>query len=572
MGDTQKKPVLALEFYAKEPHMGFGFRTWPYGFLLTLLLVIPWVLLASSDVSGQSTTWTRQFGTSWPDLANDVATDEAGNVFLVGQTSGVLPGQSRQGGFSDAYLRKYDGEGNELWTRQFGGQGDDAAQDVAADDSGNVYVVGNTAGNFPSGTIVGGISGAFLRKYSSDGAELWDRQFGVENFASANGLDVDIAGNVYVAGQAEGALPGQIGAGFNDAFLRRYDSEGQLVWTVQFGAEGGDFATDVAVDGKGHVYVVGWSRGERPGRLNAISIHTFVHKFDGDGQELWARQLDAEGFDRATGVVVDSQGNAYVVGWISGVLPGQVQSGATDAFLAKYEADGQLSWARQFGTPDEERAVGIGIDGGGSLYLVGWTRGVFPNQTALAPRSVFVRKDAFVRKYDREGNEVWTRQFFNQVDQNTNQLDQSANGVASDAAGNMYIVGHTASPLLDQPRIGGIDAFVVKMDGGPPIVSAVPPATTSPIASAAPPATTSPTVSTVPPATTSPTASAAPDPTTPSAAPTDNQAAPTPLPTPIPSSGGGCSAPANGGGGLGIGWILFGLFLPGLLLVKWTRR
>ncbi len=548
MGDPLKKPVLALAFYAKETYMGFGFRTLPYAFLLTLLLVIPWILLASSNVAGQSTTWARQFGTSWPDHASDVATDEAGNVFLVGQTAGVLPGQSRQGGLSDAYLRKYDGEGNELWTRQFGGQGDDAAQDVAVDHSGNLYVVGITAGNFPSGTIVGGIKGAFLRKYSPDGAEVWERQFGVENFASANGVAADTKGNVYVAGQVQGALPGQIGAGFDDAFLRSYDGDGRMLWTVQFGAEGGDFATDVAVDGKGNVYVVGWSRGELKGQFNAISIHTFVHKFDGDGQRLWARQLDAEGFDKATGVVVDTQGNAYVAGWVSGVLPGQSQFGGTDAFLAKYAADGELSWTRQFGTPDEERAEGIGIDGTGSLYLVGWTRGVFPNQTALAPRGLFVRKDAFVRKYDREGNEVWTRQFFTQVDQNTNQLDQSANGVASDGVGNLYIVGHTASPLLDQPRIGGIDAFVVKIHGGPPFVSAVPPATTSP------------------------TASAAPDQTPPPAAPTDIQAAPTPPPTPVPSSGGGCSAPTNSEGGLGVGLMLVGLFLPGLLLVRRTRR
>lgn len=345
MGDPLKNPVLALAFYAKETYMRFGFRTLLNVFLLTLLLVIPWILLASSNVAGQSTTWARQFGTSWPDIASDVATDEAGNVFLVGQTGGVLPGQSRQGGLSDAYLRKYDGEGNELWTRQFGGQGDDAAQDVAVDHSGNVYVVGITAGNFPSGTIVGGIKGAFLRKYSLDGAEVWERQFGVENFASANGVAVDTKGNVYVAGQVQGALPGQIGAGFDDAFLRSYDSDGRMLWTVQFGAEGGDFATDVAVDGKGNVYVVGWSRGELKGQVNAISIHTFIHKFDGDGQRLWARQLDAEGFDRATGVVVDTQGNAYVVGWISGVLPGQSQFGGTDAFLAKYAADGELSQA-----------------------------------------------------------------------------------------------------------------------------------------------------------------------------------------------------------------------------------
>ena len=545
-------PAFLIDATGNSREFGFGILR--YASILTLLLVIPWVLLVSSNVAGQSTTWARQFGTSWPDHANDVATDAAGNLFVVGQTSGVLPGQSRQGGLSDAYLRKYDGGGNELWTRQFGGQGDDAAWAVAADHSGNVYVVGNTAGNFPAGTVVVGISGAFLRKYSLDGAELWERQFGVESFASARGVDVDLEGNVYIAGQVDGALPGQIGLGFTDAFLQRYDSDGRILWTVQFGAEGGDFATDLALDGKGSVYVVGWSRGALRGQSNSISA--FIHKFDSDGQELWARRIDSDGFNRANGVVVDVRGNAYVVGWISGASPGQAQIGGTDGFLAKYAPDGEMVWTRQFGTPDEDRAEGLGIDADGSLYVAGWTRGVFPGQTTLEPRSVFVRKDAFVRKYDREGLEVWTRQFVTQFVQNTSQLDQSANGVVTDSAGNLYVVGHTATPLFDQPRLGGIDAFVVKMDGGSPAPTAVPRTTPPPAATVAP-GTTPPSTRTVVPRT-------MPPPSTETLVP----ATPNPPRTPAPSSGGGCSAPTGGEGRISVGWILAGLLLPGLLLVK----
>ena len=141
-----------------------------------------------------------------------------------------------------------------------------------------------------------------------------------------------------------------------------------------------------------------------------------------------------------------------------------------------------------------------------------------------------------------------------QVDQNTNQLDQSANGVASDGVGNLYIVGHTATPLLDQPRIGGIDAFVVNMDGGPPTAPAVPHTTACPTAPAAP----------------------------------DQQLLqPTQrtyghrrphLELPFSLLGEGAVLPLTvqgvsaGAGSIGVGWILFGLLLPGLLLVKWTRR
>ena len=109
--------------------------------------------------------------------------------------------------------------------------------------------------------------GAFVRKYAADGRELWTHQFGTQIFASANGVAADFSGSVYVAGQVDGALPGHTNAGHNDAFLRRYDAGGHELWTRQFGTEGGDFATGVAVDSAGNIYVGGWSREEieRPG-------------------------------------------------------------------------------------------------------------------------------------------------------------------------------------------------------------------------------------------------------------------------------------------------------------------
>jgi len=96
-----------------------------------------------------------QFGTSESDFAGGVAIDGAGNVYVVGNIQqGALPGQTSLGD-ADAYLRKYDGQGNELWTRQFGtsrqsgAQGEDQASAVVVDDTGNAYVAGFTFGFLP---------------------------------------------------------------------------------------------------------------------------------------------------------------------------------------------------------------------------------------------------------------------------------------------------------------------------------------------------------------------------------------------------------------------------------------
>src|SRR5439155_1266491 len=139
--------------------------------------------------------------------------------------------QTSAGGV-DAFLRKYDAAGNTLWTRQFGTSADDLADAVAVDGTG-VYMAGFTGGTLPGQTSAGGVD-AFLRKYDSSGNVLWTRQFGTSAYDSAVAIAAD-GTSVYVAGFTGGTLLGQTSAGGYDAFLRKYDSSGNVLWTRQFG-------------------------------------------------------------------------------------------------------------------------------------------------------------------------------------------------------------------------------------------------------------------------------------------------------------------------------------------------
>src|SRR5205085_2866670 len=200
--------------------------------------------------------WLRQFGSDFqgsgqgPDPARAVAAD--GSVYVAGDLPRALPGQTSAGGI-DAYVRKYDAAGNELWTRQFGTGGADCVGAVAVDASG-VYVAGYTHGTLP-GQSSAGDEDAFVRKYDAAGNELWTRQFGAFGTERAFGVAADGSG-VYVAGVTAGTppLPGQTSLGFADAFVRKYDAAGNELWTRQFGAAGPDIANGIAVVASG-VYV-----------------------------------------------------------------------------------------------------------------------------------------------------------------------------------------------------------------------------------------------------------------------------------------------------------------------------
>src|SRR5207244_5456486 len=121
--------------------------------------------------------------------------------------------------------------------------------------------------------------GTFVRKLETAGSGMRTRQFNdsggcAEGWALASG-----GSGVYVAGQTDGTLPGQTGAGTWDAFVRKYDASGTELWTRQFGTSSFELTWAVAADPSG-VYVAGTTAGALPGQTNAGAWDAFVRKYN----------------------------------------------------------------------------------------------------------------------------------------------------------------------------------------------------------------------------------------------------------------------------------------------------
>ena len=215
-----------------------------------------------------------------------------------------------------------------------------------------MYVVGGADGTFSGQTSEGG-SDAYIRKYNSDGDEEWTRQFGTSEVDYASGVAPDSSGGVYVVGNTDGEFPGQTGEGDQDAFIRKYNSDGDEEWTRQFGTSEVDFANGVSADSSGGVYVVGIVGGEFPGQTNVGGSDAFIRKYNSDGDEEWTRQFGTSDVTEANAVFADSSG-VYVVGLVEDSLPDQTSEGGLDAFIRKYNSDGDEEWTRQFGTSERE--------------------------------------------------------------------------------------------------------------------------------------------------------------------------------------------------------------------------
>jgi hypothetical protein len=322
--------------------------------------------------------WTRQFGTPARDEAVAVAVDADGAIYVVGFTRGTLE-QPLQG-FSDAFVRKYDFNGDHVWTRQFGSDDADVAAGVAG------YTFGALEGDDP------GTPDAYLRKFDPGGGVLWTRQFGSTGSDLPFGLAVDADDDLVVAGYTDGAFDGWSTTGGLDAWVVKYDIDGVFIWSRQFGTSSDDYVLGVAVGPGGRIYVAGHTEGALVG--NAFGERdAFVRALDGGGAVLWTHQFGTPAIDQAEGIAVDARGDVIVVGSTAGGLEGDAFDGG-DAFVRKLDADGGVTWTRQFGTTAIDAASAVAVDPADRIVLVGHTLGALEGTPGG-------EEDGFVRVYGR---------------------------------------------------------------------------------------------------------------------------------------------------------------------------
>jgi hypothetical protein len=266
------------------------------------------------------------------------------NIYVGGKTKGTLVGgDGIDDAMYDAFLSSYDRDGNLRWTRQFGTDalnGEDLLA-LATDGSGNVYAVGNSWGEFPeSGTYGPGDSmNVYVRSYDGDGNLRWTQQFGTSSYDYVRGVATDANGNVYIAGDTKGEFPGQTVIGIrSDPYVRSYDVDGNFRWVDQFGSDETDQSMAISTAEDGTVTVAGNTYGSLEGFTNegSNSADVFMRSYSSDGTPGPLKQFGTDGNnnDFARGIVTGANGSRYLVGKTDGDLTGEGAVGK--AFIRSY--------------------------------------------------------------------------------------------------------------------------------------------------------------------------------------------------------------------------------------------
>lgn len=411
-----------------------------------------------------------QFGTTGVDVSSGVDIDPSGNVYLTGFTNGPLQGANQ--GLFDVWVGKYNSSGNQLFGKQFGTSTSDQALAITTDNAGNFYLSGNTAGNL-FGTKQTPGDEAWVAKYDSNGNQVWARQFAnqvsVGDATASFGIDVDPAGNVYVSGLTikpntrpdVNNFPAQ-----DDSWVTKFDSNGNQQWFTEFAGLAFDESYDIAVDKNGNSYLVGWTQGlvkESDPSRETRKYDAWVGKVNTTGQIEWIQQLGStnEGVEFAWGVDTDSKGDVYVTGWTTGQLgteDAKSRSGNYDIWLAKLRPDGNQVWTKQFGskgtTGDDGTYISdLEIDANDNVFLLGYTN------DKLAGGPADPNYNAWVAKFDTNGQNKWTQQFGSK-----SRLDYPT-GLAVDNTGKLFVSGITDGLLGSTgDNTGAVDAWLAQLD------------------------------------------------------------------------------------------------------------
>ena len=274
----------------------------------------------------------------------------------------------------------------------------------------------------------------------------WSIQFGTDQPDTTFGVSAGPGGGVVVTAATEGGLAGD-NQGQRDVYLALHSDRGDVVWSRQVGGAQNDSPLGVSVAPDGSIYVGGFTDGDFASP-NQGSADVWLARFDADGNELWRRQFGGPGWDRGFDVTA-FDGGAYVTGYTASVLDPGTDLGGFDGFAARYDAEGDQQWVRQVGTDATDWGQGSALAPDGGLYMTGYSEGDLDGANAGD-------KDLFAVRLRSDGTVAWATQLGSAA------LDWTQ-GVGVGPEGGMLIAGSTEGSLAAD-HAGERDMVVVSLD------------------------------------------------------------------------------------------------------------
>lgn len=333
------------------------------------------VMSAGSSATTSIPAWINKLVGANTDIANAVAVDSSGNVYITGQT--------QTGTEYDSILAKYTSTGILVWQVKLAAASvSEQGYCIAVDSSSNIYIGGGGASS---------AGGALLVKYDTNGNIVWQQKYETTGTCSIFGITVDSSGNIYTAG----SIYANVGALGNTSsgFVCKYNSSGTIQWQQIFyynvNANPVHFR-GISLDSSANIYVAGETNND-----------FLIAKLNSSGTVQWKRSINITTQDNFRGITVDSSGNCYAIGYTN--------TNGYDIIFAKYNTSGVLQWIKALSAGTTyEYGYAICVDSTDNIYITG----ISATSTTLASQNIVILK------YNSAGTLQWQRTLANSTGNN----------------------------------------------------------------------------------------------------------------------------------------------------------
>ncbi|UCC80029.1 MAG: IPTL-CTERM sorting domain-containing protein [Candidatus Zixiibacteriota bacterium] len=346
--------------------------------VLALLGSVLFIFTSVSLAQAPDTFWTRIYGGTFTDCGYSVQQTSDGGYIIAGYT------ECFGAGLADVWLIKADNIGDTLWARTYGGQNIDIGYSADITSDGGFIIAGQTQ------SFGAGGSDVYLIKTDASGDTLWTKTYGGTGNDIGWSVEQTSDGGYIIAGNTT-----SFGAGSNDVWLIKTDSNGDTAWTKTYGGADSDGGRSVQQTSDGGYIITGttWSFG--PGEYDIYLIKT-----DSSGDTLWTRAYGSALYDYGYSVDVTSDSGYIVAGcWQTTVHPYDNKA----AYLIKTDTGGDTLWTKIIPFPwpyvtEEAFSVQQTSDDG---YIVGGYSDPYYGQSNYA----------LLVKTDSAGDTLWVRRF-----------------------------------------------------------------------------------------------------------------------------------------------------------------
>jgi hypothetical protein len=431
-----------------------------------LLLLSTFLLALHLSVRAQYLDWAHSYRGPGDQVIRDIATDAAGNVYIVGDFTDSIDLDPTSNnnvvaakGFNDIFFAKADSNGVVQWIHTIGDINNELSKGIAIDQSGNVYICGafTTLVDFDPGSgntslAYQGVADGFLAKYNNNGDFMWVRQQGGSTEDYTNGLACDNYGSIYITGfytagahfDVATSNSNTMAIGGKDVFITKYDSAGNYIWGRSIGGNQNDEGVSIALDTAGLPIIAGYftNVGDLdPGTNNTYTVAVggadiFIGKLDTAGNYLWSETTFANtpSTDKPTSIHVVADDKIYFSGSAADQKMGLAYRLDDTAAMEKYVAYFNPAFPANTGCIIYD----IAPDADGNFYVTGAFAGAidFNNDTGSAQINLVTAQssDIFLAKFDTSGTAVWTNHAIT-TDEQTNFA------LSIDAHDNLYLAG-----------------------------------------------------------------------------------------------------------------------------------